>query len=104
VAKRASSERLAVQLEYRFDRLLIRKLEQAYQLLVPEIRRAVGSTTLNSVQEVTNEQAGSHLRTRFLGPTEGEPHDWQPDVGTGGIGPGSRICRSVGMGVSRRRV
>src|SRR6266704_1032085 len=48
VAKRASSDRHAVQLEYRFDRLLIRKLEQVYQLLVPEIRRPVGSMTLNS--------------------------------------------------------
>jgi hypothetical protein len=85
VAKRASSDRHAVQLEYRFDRLLIKKLEQAYQLLVPEIRRPVGSMTLNSGQEMTNEQAGGHLCTSLLGPTEGEPHDWQPDVGTGGI-------------------
>ena len=60
MAKRASSDRHAVQLEYRFDRLLIRNLEQVYQLLVPEIRRPVGSMTLNSAQEVTNEQAGSH--------------------------------------------
>ena len=46
MAKRASSDGRAVQLEYRFDRSLIRKLEQAYQLLVPEIRRPVGSVTL----------------------------------------------------------
>jgi RecB family endonuclease NucS len=81
VAKRASSGRHAVQLEYRFDRLLIRKLEQDYQLLVPEIRRPVGSVPPNSVQEMTNEQAGSHLCASLLGPTEGEPHDWKPDVG-----------------------
>lgn len=48
MAKRASSDRRAVQLEYRFDRLLIRKLEQVYQLLVPEIRRPVRSITVNS--------------------------------------------------------
>src|SRR5882724_10880943 len=60
--------------------------------------------TVNSAQEMTNEQDGSHLCTSLLGPTEGEPHDWQPDVGTGGIRPDSRIRRSVGMGVSRRRV
>jgi hypothetical protein len=53
VARRASSDRHAVQLEYRFDRLLIRKLEQAYQLLVPEIRRSVGSTTPNCARSVS---------------------------------------------------
>src|SRR6266851_793351 len=47
---------------------------------------------------------GFLLCTSLLGPTEGEPHDWQPDVGTGGIRPDSLIRRSVGMGVSRRRV
>ena len=72
MAKRgASSDRHAVQLEFRFDRLFIRKLEQAYQLLVPEIRRPVASMTPNSAQEMTNEQARSHLCTSLLGPTEG---------------------------------
>jgi len=51
--------------------------------------------TPNSTQEMTNEQAGSHLCTSLLEPTEGEPHDWKPDVGTGGIRSDSRIRRSV---------
>jgi hypothetical protein len=71
VAKRTSSDRHAVQLEYRFDRLLLKKLEQAYQLLVPEIRRPVGAAKVNSFQEMTNEQDGRHLCTSLLGSTAG---------------------------------
>jgi hypothetical protein len=38
VAQRPSARRHKIQLEYRFDRLLGVKLEQVYQLLVPEKR------------------------------------------------------------------
>jgi hypothetical protein len=33
--KQADGERMAIRLEYRFDRLLAEKLAQAYELLVP---------------------------------------------------------------------
>ena len=39
MAKRSTPDGHAVHFEYRFDRLLPQKLEQAYELLLPEIRR-----------------------------------------------------------------
>ena len=36
--KQADGERMAIRLDYRFDRLLAEKLAQAYELLVPEGR------------------------------------------------------------------
>jgi len=58
-------------LEYRFDRLLLDKLAQAYQLLVPEKRRPIGirERTLESpepITEISDEQAGSCLRAGLL--------------------------------------
>jgi hypothetical protein len=45
-------------LEYRFDRLLSAKLEQVYDLLVPDKRWPLQTP----IQEKLNEQTGRHLR------------------------------------------
>jgi len=46
VGDRASAPCAVVQLEYRFDRLLSAKLEQAYELLVPDHRWPLGVPAL----------------------------------------------------------
>src|SRR5262249_15684459 len=76
----------ALQLEYRFDRLLADKLVHVYQLLVPERRQSIGGQTpkaKNPVSGMNHEQASSDLCARVLGPPEGESHDCQPDCGAG---------------------
>jgi hypothetical protein len=63
--KQAGGEPMAIQLEYRFDRLLVEKLAQAYELLVPERR---GFTEQGHVccQEAVIEKNGGDLCTGFL--------------------------------------
>ena len=66
----------ALQLEYRFDRLLADKLVHVYQLLVPERRQSIGRETpqaTNPVSGVNHEQASSDLCARVIGPREGDP-------------------------------
>jgi hypothetical protein len=62
VAERPSARRHKIQLEYRFDRLLSVKLEQVYQLLVPEKRWQVGSLSAdgNQGEDELNEQTRRH--------------------------------------------
>ena len=82
MAERKATPRHALQLEYRFDRLLTEKLTQVYQLLVPDKRWSIGQVlpTVESA-EVEDEQNGSHLYARFLRQTEGESDNRQPDGG-----------------------
>src|SRR5207249_5694568 len=96
----------ALQLEYRFDRLLPDKLAHVYQLLVPDRRQPIGGETpkaANPTTGVNDEQASSHLRTGVLGSPEGESHDRQPD-GFDRIRAEERIQRAAGMGIPGRRL
>ncbi len=72
MAQRPSARFHKVHLEYRFDRLLGVKLEQVYQLLVPEKRWQVGSLRAdnNQSEELLNEQTGRHICTGLLRSTE----------------------------------
>jgi hypothetical protein len=61
----ADGEYRAVQLEYRFDRLLVEKLAQAYEVLVPERGGPVDRSQV-PCQEALNHENSSHLHARFL--------------------------------------
>src|SRR5260370_24332114 len=87
-----------------FDRLLPQKLEQAYELLVPQIRRPISSVDLNSAQEVPHESARSDLHTRVIGSSERESYDCQSNRGLDGVCKKQRIRGAGGMDVSRRRI
>jgi hypothetical protein len=51
VGDRPRGRRHTIQLEYRFDRLLPEKLEQVYELLLPDKRWLVGSIESQANQE-----------------------------------------------------
>src|SRR5207253_1469506 len=104
VAKRPALDGHAIQFEYRFDRLLPQKIEQAYEFLVPPLRRPIGSAELNPLQEIANEQTSCDLYTGFLGPSKAGPHDRQSGSGPDGICEDQRIRGAAGMGLPRRRV
>ena len=91
MARRRGGPVPVVRLEYGFDRLLGRKLEQAYGILVPEHVRSTGAGL--RVKEGSDED-GRDLRPGVVGQTEGRPHDSQPDGGSEGIRRGSRIRRA----------
>jgi len=75
-------------LEYRFDRLLATKLEQVYDILVPErVRRAGGSLEL----ERDAHEDIRKLRPGFIGPAEGGQDDCQPDGDISVICPTGRL-------------
>jgi hypothetical protein len=80
-------------LEYRFDRLLAVKLEQVYQLLVPNKRWLVGvsATANDQPQEHMNELPRRDLCSRLLRSPEGEPHDHESDCSVEGIRSNSRL-------------
>ena len=67
--------RRSVQLEFAFDRLRAAKLEQAYDILVPDQVRIVGGVKKT---EKSNEDRGDP-RSCFVGQTKGREHDRQPD-------------------------
>ena len=102
-----SSWHRALQLEYRFDRLLADKLEQVYQLLVPDRRQQIGEQSpkpTNFASGVNDEQTRSHLCSCVLGSPEGESHDCQPDSSASRIRTGTRVQRAAGLGIPGRRV
>jgi hypothetical protein len=68
VARRRATRRHTLRLEYRFDRLLAIKLEQVYQLLVPNKRWPVGvsATANDQSQEHMNELPRRDLCPGFL--------------------------------------
>ena len=63
--KQTDSEHRTIQLEYRFDRLLVEKLAQAYEVLVPE-RCGPVNRTHAPCQEALNDENGGNLRASFL--------------------------------------
>ena len=75
-------------LEYRLDRLLATKLEQVYDILVPERVRRTGEPL--GLEENTHEDR-RHLRPGFIGPAEGGKDDCQPDGDVGGLCPAGRL-------------
>src|SRR6516162_3865390 len=104
VARRPALDDRLLQFEYRFDRLLPQKLEQVYEVLVPPVRRPIGSVELDSPQETFNEQTSCNLCTGFLRPSEAGPHHRQSDNGPGGICEDKRLRGAARLGLSRRRV
>jgi len=88
MGRRSARTRPVVQLDYTFDRLLERKLEQAYAILVPEHVRATGA---GSRLKEEHGEDGRDLRPGVLGSAEGGQHDRQPDGGTEGIRRRPRI-------------
>ena len=67
-----------VRLEYAFDRLLVAKLEQVYQILVPDRVRVVGNGS--KLIGVDDEDSGN-IRAGILGQAEGGEHHCQPNGG-----------------------
>jgi hypothetical protein len=84
-------------------RLLPQKLEQVYEVLVPPVRRPIGSVEFDSLQEKVNEQTSCNLCAGFLRPSEGGPHYRQSDYSPGGICEDKRIRGAAGMGLLRQR-
>src|SRR5258708_16215905 len=90
--------RRAIHLEFAFDRLLAAKLEQAYDILVPDRVRVVGSAKVTGA----GDEDGSNLRSCIVGQTKGGEHDRQPDGGAGRVRPRAAIRSAKGMHLRRR--
>jgi hypothetical protein len=90
-----------VHLEYSFDRLLIAKLEQVYQILVPDRVRVVGN---GSKLIGAGDEDGGDLRPGILGQTEGGEHHCQPNGGADRIRRRAGLRCSSGMDIRRRRL
>ena len=53
--EQTGGQRMAIRLDYRFDRLLSEKLAQAYELLVPERRGFAGGANIHCQEVLTDE-------------------------------------------------
>jgi hypothetical protein len=85
VGERASALRVVVHWEYRFDRLLAAKLEQAYQVLVPDQRWPVGGAGAPPAEESVNEHPSRPVCTRVVGPAAGAGDDRESDGRAAGV-------------------
>ena len=81
-----------VRLDYAFDRLLAGKLQQVYEILVPDRVRIIGSRS--ALNGDVDEDRGD-LRQGVLGQAEGREHHCEPDGGIGGIRRQPRLRRSA---------
>jgi hypothetical protein len=63
--------RRKLQFQYRVDRLLPDKLEQAYQLLVPDHARPIGCS-VTFPQENMHDASRGHLHSGLFGSSEGD--------------------------------
>jgi hypothetical protein len=89
-----------IQLEYRFDRLLAAKLEQVYDVLVPDKRWLVRTKECKAIQEEElNEQTRRHLRSSVFGSAEGEPDHRESDGSAEGVRGRSGLSGAGGMGI-----
>ena len=79
-----------VRLDYAFDRLLATKLQQAYEILVPDQVRVVRDHVLNGA----GDEERRDLRKGLLEQTERRKHDCEPNSGTGGVRSQERLRRS----------
>ena len=93
-----------LQFQYRFDRLLPDKLQQAYQLLVPDHARPIGGSVTTFPQENMHDASRGHLRSGLFGSSEGGTHDCQSDRSLSGVGAEAQLRSAARMGVSRRRL
>src|ERR1700739_3662634 len=99
--RRPRRDHYQVQLDYAFDRLLGNKLQQAYELLVPDQVRVISERS--RVMEGGNADRGD-LRSGVFGQAAGGEHDCQPDGGTDRVRAERRLSSSNGMGLRRRRL
>ena len=106
MARRRPTRRHVLQLEYRFDRLLAVKLEQVYQLLVPNKRWPVGVSAAPDKQpeERMNGLPRRDLGSCVLRSPEGEPYDHESDCSVEGIRSDSRLSGAGRVGVRGRRL
>ena len=88
MAHRHESQHPVVQLEYGFDRLLDRKLEQAYCALVPEQVRSTGLAT--KIKEKIDEDC-SNLRASIVRQTTGRQHNCQSGGRIKGVRSGQGV-------------
>src|SRR5262245_13071657 len=79
-------------LDYAFDRLLTAKLQQVYEILVPDRVRVVSN--FSALNGDANEDRGD-LRQGILGQAEGRGHHCQPDGGVSGVCSQGRLRRSA---------
>jgi hypothetical protein len=76
MAERRKPKSLDVNFDYVFDRLLIHKLQQAYEILVPDNVRIIG----NQTELMVDDNEGScNLRPRLVGKAERREHDRKSD-------------------------
>ena len=81
-----------VYLEYAFDRLLARKLERAYEILVPDQVRRTG--TISGISDGEGNEDSSHLRPSVFGQAKRRQDDRQPDSDPGFIRERRRLHRA----------
>ena len=90
-----------VRLEYTFDRLLVAKLEQVYQILVPDQVRVVSD---RSKLIGAGDADGGNLRPGILGQAERGEHYCQSNGGADRVRRRAGLRCSGGMGLRRRRL
>jgi hypothetical protein len=95
MANRGSKKPSAIYLEAAFDRLLLIKLQQVYEVLVPACVRAIAEPLK---QKGDHHEDRGDLREGLLGQVEGGQHNSQPDGGATRLRPAARLQRSRRMG------
>ena len=90
MAERRGHDR-SVQFEHAFDRLLAVKLEQVYEILVPERVRATGA---DPRVRGKSDEGRCDLRQSLLRAAEGGEHDREPDGGAASSSHGNRDTAS----------
>ena len=81
-----------VRLDYAFDRLLATKLQQVYEILVPDRVRVVSNSS--ALNGEPNEDRGD-LRQGIVGQAEGREDYCEPDGGVEGVCSHGRLRRSA---------
>ena len=79
-------------LDYAFDRLLAAKLQQVYEILVPDQVRVVNNCS--ALNGETNENRGD-LRQGVVRQVERREHHCEPDGGISGVCSEPRLRRSA---------
>jgi hypothetical protein len=92
MAERRKGSNREVRLDYAFDRLLTTKLQQAYEILVPDRVRVIGNWS--ALNGETNENRGD-LREGVVGQAEGREDHREPDRGLDGVCLQGRLRRSA---------
>ena len=90
-----------IQLEFAFDRLVAVKLEQVYEILVPDqVRFARAGADVTGGKD----EDRCDLRQSVVGQTEGGEHDRQSDERADRFRARAELRRASGMGDRRRRL